>query len=693
MSANLANTRWILRFSDAFFKRKKNANLRAEIFQTRRFANELAMKHTHVLFLALAAFAALALFTPVRATGLAAVTISNCSDDTELRNQLTALQSGTGGTLTFNCGTATIKLSSQLPDITQNTVIDGGGKITLSGNDLVRLFRVGSDGQLKLKYIVLDQGFGGDTFGGAVLSQGYLTLDHATIQYSHSAYDGGAIASFNQLEIIDSLLTNNYANYGGAIYADDLVTGARVTITNSKFLTNHSSRDGGAVSSSAPLEIAGGEFVDNKAANAAAISARSVDGPSTIRDSTFQDNQTTGTGNDGNGGALLIDNTTVKIQNTLFQHNYGLYGGAFYVLPGGDLTITDSTLGKNRSYFEGGGVYNKGSAALTNVTLVGNTSAYGSGVENYGLLTMTNATFSGNTGEYTGALGNDGGGTASLTNVTFSGNSALDTTGAGIENSGKYTVMYLKNVLVAAGSTGDNCKFIQAPTISESNLSSDYSCYFGVGREHLDLKLGALANNGGLTQTHLPQAGSPAIDGGNIGDCPATDQRGIHRPQMATCDVGAVEVEATTPTATRTATRTATATRTPTKTATPNRTATKTATVVHTATRTPTRTATPTDSTCAGRPAKPSLLKPGDSKKARGPVVRLDWNDTLCAQSFKVIIKIGSPRGARFQKKGGLSSSEFTTKEVSPGQTYAWRVIAFNGAIKTKSDWWTFKVK
>ena len=55
--------------------------------------------------------------------------------------------------------------------------------------------------------------------------------------------------------------------------------------------------------------------------------------------------------------------------------------------------------------------------------------------------------------------------------------------------------------------------------------------------------LGVLADNGGPTLTHLLEAGSPAIDAANGAVCPATDQRGVARPQGAGCDVGAVEAQ------------------------------------------------------------------------------------------------------------------------------------------------------
>ena len=64
------------------------------------------------------------------------------------------------------------------------------------------------------------------------------------------------------------------------------------------------------------------------------------------------------------------------------------------------------------------------------------------------------------------------------------------------------------------------------------------------GRERHDRReplLGALADNGGPTLTHALLTGSPAIDAGNDAACPATDQRGVTRPQGAHCDIGSYE--------------------------------------------------------------------------------------------------------------------------------------------------------
>jgi hypothetical protein len=72
--------------------------------------------------------------------------------------------------------------------------------------------------------------------------------------------------------------------------------------------------------------------------------------------------------------------------------------------------------------------------------------------------------------------------------------------------------------------------------------SADTAFSSGVGNLDADPLLGGLGDNGGATPTMLPGAGSAAIDASPDPDCPATDQRGVTRPQGPQCDIGAVEV-------------------------------------------------------------------------------------------------------------------------------------------------------
>ena len=539
------------------------------------------------------ALTALTLGTTPRLASAANQVVNSCGNDTELRADLTAMQSSGGGTLTFNCGTATISMVTQLPDIKTATTIDGAGKITLSGLSATRIFALTDSGSLTLKRITLERGYGGTSDGGAIFAgAGHLTLDTTTIQNSYTPFKGGAIYGFGIIDIANSTFANNVAGNGGAIYADG-GTGP-VTITGSTFdgnsVTNTSL--GGAIYTKQPLSITNCEFAGNSAGSGGAIYARRAVASTTtsITASTFHDNRTTGQYPNANGGALLVDNVPVTVDTSLFHDNNGQSGAALYVMPNGQVLVSDGTLRDNHAT-NGAGVYNRGAANLNDVTISGGDASHGGAIDNFGGLVLTNVTLSGNSGTYGGALKNEDG-IAALTNVTFWGNSAANQYGS-IWNSGDNTNLYLKNVIVANSPTGGNCRFFKAPDSVLFNLSSDDTCGFGAGRDNANVNLGPLANNGGPTQTHLPQSGSAAIDNGTNSGAPSTDQRGVARPQGAAYDVGAVEVEPTlTPTRTRTATPTRT--RTPTPTSTPPTPPTHTATATRTATATASATATPT---------------------------------------------------------------------------------------------------
>jgi hypothetical protein len=75
-----------------------------------------------------------------------------------------------------------------------------------------------------------------------------------------------------------------------------------------------------------------------------------------------------------------------------------------------------------------------------------------------------------------------------------------------------------------------------------NNVLTDATCFAGSSDLVVpDVGLASLANNGGPTLTHALLADSPGIDAADAAICPATDQRGVARPQGAGCDVGAYE--------------------------------------------------------------------------------------------------------------------------------------------------------
>ena len=223
------------------------------------------------------------------------------------------------------------------------------------------------------------------------------------------------------------------------------------------------------------------------------------------------------------------------------------FGGALYAggSNGGDSSplVTTSTFHGNFAS-NGGGAYHDAFA--------GGTSSP----------TYANDTFAMNRADYGGALYNhieNGTGTVTITNATFSGNVSTIQGGAIAEFSpGGTPTMTLTNAILWGDSGGSGYEELilinDTPSFTNcivmgSGGSASWNSGFGTdggGNLDADPELGALLDNGGFTPTLLPDAGSIAIDAGDDAACGAapvsgTDQRGVHRPQGAHCDIGAVE--------------------------------------------------------------------------------------------------------------------------------------------------------
>ena len=89
---------------------------------------------------------------------------------------------------------------------------------------------------------------------------------------------------------------------------------------------------------------------------------------------------------------------------------------------------------------------------------------------------------------------------------------------------------HLDNCILAYNDN-DNCSGVISSN-SGRNIDDDDGVCFSDDDLWVDPLLAPLADNGGFTRTHLPLAGSYAIDNGDedANVCFATDQRGWHRP-------------------------------------------------------------------------------------------------------------------------------------------------------------------
>lgn len=270
------------------------------------------------------------------------------------------------------------------------------------------------------------------------------------------------------------------------------------------------------------ITLTGGELLLNQ--------SLTIDGSALPNGVTISGNNSSRVFETGSGTTCVF--TRLTMTNAF---NSGL-GGA--ILNGGTLTVNQCTIAASSAGGAGGGVFSNGGAATLNATtLSANSAPFGGGIANNGgPLTLNQCTLSGNsaTGNANssgGAISN-GGGSATVTQCTISGNSVGGSTshGGGIDNSG---TLNLSNTIVANNTGPTNPNVAGAFTDNGGNFTSGNPV------------LAALGNNGGPTQTMLPQTGSPAIDGGN--DAAAAsftyDQRGPGFPRIlgTHVDIGAIE--------------------------------------------------------------------------------------------------------------------------------------------------------
>jgi hypothetical protein len=136
---------------------------------------------------------------------------------------------------------------------------------------------------------------------------------------------------------------------------------------------------------------------------------------------------------------------------------------------------------------------------------------------------LTNVTFSANSANFGGGMLNNNLGNPLIRNTIFWSNTAASV-GGQIYNISS-TPKVLISVIQGGCPAGSTCTIITTT----------------------DPLLGALGNYGGFTQTIPLLTGSSAINTGGDSVCPATDQRGVARPQGTHCDIGAFEFVYTPP--------------------------------------------------------------------------------------------------------------------------------------------------
>ena len=429
-----------------------------------------------------------------------------------------------GGTIVFDCGASPVTISVTSTIVFEKeTILDGGGLVTLSG-----------DGTTRILY--LDSGYD--------QTAPRLVVQRLTFRDGSSPRGG-----------------DDTAMGGGAIYRD----GGSLTVMDSVFLDNRAPSPGQDIAGGAIYAFGGGDtiivgctFEGNSASNGGAIG--SLNGDLVIVNSTFTENAAEGTGgnpgNGGCGGAIYMDGAderTALCGVKIAANTAGAIGGGFFRVSNdntGTFTMDRTTVDSNRVTASddgnAGGLYLQGlDMNLEASTISRNQAWYNGGIWIHtSRVQMTNVTIAENV-----AAGSNGGGlwlsnepTGTLLNCTIANNHADGqypgdyTAGAGAVFGG-HAGLVLKNTLVSGntGTWGPSCDSELGEGGGNLQWTGASPCTSGITAA--DPLLGPLGGNGGPTETMIPSAGSPAYGAGS--DCPATDQRG--EPRAATCTSGAVE--------------------------------------------------------------------------------------------------------------------------------------------------------
>jgi hypothetical protein len=465
-----------------------------------------------------------------------------------------------GGIVTFDCGSApatiTVTQTIELPT-TLDTVVDGGGTVTIDGGGAVRILDWNSANyranthKLTLQHVTFAHG----------KATGTMPIAAAPLPCSSGFYDGagGALQMRDGvLNVIDATFLNNEAEKlgpdvgGGAIYLSGALNGV---VVGSTFLNNSGSNSGAIGSLNSDLDVYNSTFKGNAALG---FGANSDDAS---KCSVVDKNNQHQVGSGGNAGAIGIDggsDVTHTFCGDTFTANVsgaGALGGALARTP----DAAKQTTVIDRCLFDGNTGDSAGAAYFHNSTLKITASTFTANVGKTGIGTIqadgttfdfTNVTFYGNhatagVGATLALFGGDG----TLLNCTFSNNvcDAANQFGAAIFGSPNLTIqntLFDQNTAQNPGApmqcqvgtitgSGD----MQWPVNHANGGGADAPCAPGI-YEGGDPMLGTLGDHGGPVPVALVATGSPALGRGT--SCPPTDARGMAR-STASCTVGAAE--------------------------------------------------------------------------------------------------------------------------------------------------------
>jgi hypothetical protein len=158
-----------------------------------------------------------------------------------------------GGLVTFTCTAATTITVSATKAIAKDMILDGGGLITISGDNTRQIFTVAAGVTATIRNLTITKGKATNDDGGGIRNEGTLALTGvALVSNVTSGGNGAGVSNSGTLTVANSTITNN--------------------LTTSTKINNNDVGGAGSVYNAGTLTVTGSTLYNNSAGQGSNLS-------------------------------------------------------------------------------------------------------------------------------------------------------------------------------------------------------------------------------------------------------------------------------------------------------------------------------------------------------------------------------------------------------------------------------------
>ncbi|GAB4579691.1 MAG: hypothetical protein Fur0022_24290 [Anaerolineales bacterium] len=403
---------------------------------------------------------------------------------------------------------ADVIIPTTLPIVWSEMTIEGNDHI-IDANDANQILHIEINGNLTINDATLTGGYHSVSMGGGGIYNigGDLTLNDCIVTGNSAAYNGGGIVNVGGTMTLNrtTVSGNSAGNHGDG---GGILNFASMILNDSTVSGNNAYGDGrgAGIYNSGTLTIdhsvIAGNIAENEGAGIFNSGTLFIINHSQIQNNTLD--------NDFLKGGGLFNQGTAEVTDSQFLDNHAIYGGAIY--NAGTLTIANVKFEENTAGRDGGGISNDGTASINGCILKNNYAGnYGGGIQNSGTLELNQSLVKSN-GSYMIAGGINSSGPMTIQDSTISQNFAIY--GGGIVN---WNNLIMDSSTVSGNSSGrDGGGIVNwggTTTLNNSTVSLNHAGWPGGGI--LNWGGTTTLNNSTVTQNSADWGGD-GIHGGGV---------------------------------------------------------------------------------------------------------------------------------------------------------------------------------